>query len=155
MNSEADANREKRYEDLVLRLQNANLRVTKFRRNLIDLLLEREPFALSVEEMHSLSVSSSPDLVTVYRNVEALTEIGVLDRASDGKGPARYRLNEGNESKLKVSCRQCHATLVSPSPIIFELEKVAREFGYRELIANCEITGYCEDCREERASKMA
>ena len=151
MSSKGETNTEERRERLLSRLQSAQLRVTKFRRNLIELLIENEPYALSVDELHSLSTPLSPDLVTVYRNVEALLEIGILDRTIESKGPARYRLKENSETELKVSCRQCHATLVHNSPMISELEKVAHQFGYRELSSNWEIKGYCKDCMEERS----
>ena len=110
-----------------------------------------KPCALLVDEMHVLSSPANPDLVTVYRNVEALWKIGLLDRTFDRKGPARYRIKENNEAELKVRSRQCHATLVHNSPMISGLERLAHQFGYRELSSNWEIKGYCNNCLEERS----
>lgn len=154
MESERDTSLEERQDQVLRRMRDAGLRLTKFRRNLIALLLEEEPYTLSVEEIHSRSTSSSPDLVTVYRNVESLTQIGILDCITDGKGPLRYRLNDLNEkggTTLKIACRDCHATLVRSSPILPQLESVARDLGYRRLKANWEITGYCEDCSDKHS----
>lgn len=154
MESERGKSVEERLDQVLHLMRDAGLRLTKFRRNLIALLLEEEPYTLSVEEIHTRSTSSSPDLVTVYRNIESLTQIGILDCVNDGKGPSRYRLNDSNENqgtKLKIACRDCHATLVHSSPELAKLEKVAHELGYRGLSSNLEITGYCEDCTEERS----
>ena len=122
----------------------------KFRSNLLALLLASEPYALSVEEIQSHPSAKRPDAVTIYRNIEALTGIGLLDRVKDEKGRSRYRLNETEGPNLKIACRDCHATFVHSSPVLPELESVALNMGYSGLSSRWEITGYCEDCAEKR-----
>ncbi len=133
------------------RLVEAGLRRTDFRRKLFALLVESEPYALSVEEIRNHPLAERPDAVTVYRNVEALMRIGLLDCVTDEKGRSRYRLNETQGPQLKIACRDCHATLVHSSPMLPELESVARALGYTGLNSRWEITGYCEDCAEKRS----
>ena len=132
------------------RLTNAGLRRTKFRSNFFALLLESEPYALSIEEIRTHPLAQHPDAVTVYRNIDALTRIGLLDCVTDENGCSRYWLNEIEGPKLKIACRDCHATLVHSSPMLPELESVARELGYSGLSSSLEIAGYCEECSKKR-----
>ncbi len=152
MEIECLTNLKSRYDQVIKRMTNAGLRCTKFRRNLFTLLFDSEPYALSVEEIRTHPVTQQPDAVTVYRNVEVLTRVGLLNCVTDEKGRVRYRLKENDGPKLTIACRDCHATLVRSSPIIPELESVARDLGYSELNSRLEITGYCEECAEKRSS---
>ncbi len=149
---ERSTNLKSRYDQVISRLTNAGLRRTKFRHNLFALLLDREPYALSFEEIRTHPITQRPDTVTVYRNIEALTRAGLLDCVTDGKGRPRYQLRETDGPTLTIACRDCNATLVRSSPMIPELESVARELGYSGLSSRWEITGYCEDCAEKRCS---
>lgn len=135
------------------RLASSGLRRTSFRRKLFALLLDSEPYALSVGEIRGHPIARKPDAVTVYRNVEVLTRIGLLDRITDEKGRSRYRLSEVDGPNLKIACRDCHATVLHPSPRLPELESLAQELGYSGISSRWEITGYCEDCGERRASR--
>ena len=132
------------------RLTNAGLRRTKFRSNPLTLLIASEPYALSVAEIQSHPSAKRPDTVAIYRNIEALNGIGLLDRVTDEKGGSRYQLKETEGPNLMIACRDCHATFVHSSPVLSELESVARNLGYSGISSRWEITGYCEDCTEQR-----
>ncbi len=142
-----------RYNEVMKRLTEAGLRRTKFRQNLFALFFETEPYALSIEEIRAHPIVQSPDTVTVYRNIEALSRVGLLDCVFDEKGRSRYKLSEGDGPKLKIACRDCHATFVRSSPVLPELESVARELGYSGLSSRWEIMGYCEECAEKRSAE--
>tara|TARA_B110000037_G_scaffold218512_1_gene281668 strand:- start:1311 stop:1772 length:462 start_codon:yes stop_codon:yes gene_type:complete len=151
MERERKISLKERRDNILDLMKEAGMRLTNVRREMLTLLFEEEAYALSTEEIHSRFTESSPDLVTVYRNIESLIKIGVLDCLADSKGPSRYRLVESNGTKLKISCRDCHSTAVDSSPMLSQLENVARELGYHKLQANLEITGYCEDCSEKHS----
>lgn len=152
MEAQQTSHLKSRYNHAMGRLTSSGLRRTKFRSNLLSLLIESEPYALSVEEILSHPTTERPDTVTVYRNIQALTRIGIIDCVADEKGRFRYRLNETDGPQLKIACRDCHTTLVRSSPMLPELESVARGLGYSALSSRWEITGYCEDCAKERSS---
>ena len=76
------------------RLTKVGLRQTKSGSDLLTFLFASEPYALSVAEIQSHASAERPDTVTIYRNIEALNGIGLLDRVSDEEGGSRYQLNE-------------------------------------------------------------
>lgn len=152
MDAKTDLAPSNRLDQAIQRLKDSGLRFTRFRRKLIELLLDESPRALSVEEIHTHPVTSKADLVTVYRNVDALVQIELLKRLSDENGKSIYKLNELREPTLSITCRDCHSVHESPLVVHAQLENLARSIGYTSLSSKCEVVGYCEDCARKRKS---
>lgn len=134
------------YNHAIQRIKKAGLRDTGFRRKLIELLVKESPRALSVEEIHAAPCTGNADLVTAYRNVDALTQIGLLKRHSDESGKALYKLHTLEEPTLSITCRNCHSVQETPLEVHSTLEQLAHSYGYSSLTSRCEVIGYCENC---------
>lgn len=140
------------FDQALQHIKKAGLRDTCFRRRLIQLLIDESPRALSVEEIHVHPATKAADLVTVYRNMDALTQIELLRRLSDESGKPLYKLNAFQEPTLSITCRNCHSVHEAPLSVHSQLETLARSYGYSSLTSRCEVIGYCEDCARKEGT---
>lgn len=143
-----------RLDQALLRLKSSGLRSTEFRKNLVELLIEEAPKAMTVEAIHAHPKTCAADLVTVYRNVDALTRIELLKRLSDESGASLYKLNDYDQLTLSITCRSCHSVHESPLAMGDQVESVAKAIGFTHLRSRCEVVGYCEECTNTQAGSQ-
>lgn len=80
-------------EDAIIRLRQGGMRSTPARRFLLAALLAK-PGHRSAEELAADVHASAPDvhLATIYRNLDELQRLKIVDRTHLGHGPATYHL---------------------------------------------------------------
>lgn len=90
---------------------------------------------------------------TVYRMVEALVQLGVLDRVIFADGTHRYRVC-GAPHHHHLTCTQCHQIVELPLCLPEgQLSAIARQTGFDIEGHALEVFGRCPNCRmAERAS---
>lgn len=114
-------------------------------------LLGRSVRPLSIPEI----LARRPDLAqsSVYRNLVALEEAGVVRRVVTGEGSARYELADdlaGHHHHLV--CRACGAVEDVPATRAVEasleaMERdLARRRGFRSENHRIDLVGVCSDC---------
>src|SRR5262245_50058643 len=64
---------------------------------------------------------------TIYRSLEALTEMGLIEHTHLGHGPAVYHLAEGSHHHLV--CESCGVVIEVPSALFDDLSRTIRD-GY-------------------------
>jgi Fur family ferric uptake transcriptional regulator len=121
------------------------LRVTEPRKAMLSILTkEHGPF--SAEELHHQLKGRGCDVVTVYRSLQAMEEIGVLRRCDFGDGTYRYEINHGEHHHHHIVCRSCRSVEVLDQCVVGKLERIARDMGYADLSHTLEIFGTCPKC---------
>jgi Fur family ferric uptake transcriptional regulator len=123
-------------------------RVTSSRRLLLHALFDM-PGHRSAEELTELVQAQAPDihLSTVYRNLEELERLGVVEHAHLGHGPATYHLSVGAHGHFV--CEECGAMLEAADELFAGLSATARDrFGFEINPHHFAVLGRCRECQE-------
>ena len=124
------------------------MRVTEPRKAMLGILTsEHGPF--SAEELHHKLDGRECDIVTVYRSLQAMEEIGVVRRCDFGDGTYRYEINHGAHHHHHIVCRTCRKVEVLDDCVAGKLERAARDLGYTNITHTLEIFGVCRDCLQK------
>ncbi len=124
-----------------------NIRLTRQREILIDyLIVQKTP--KSAEEIYKEIENQNISLTTVYRNLELLKEIGIVEELTLEGGEFRYIINCYSHHWHHAVCTKCGYTKrLTHCPLEFEIIKSSlSEFeitGHR-----WEVYGTCLDCKE-------
>ena len=105
--------------------------------------MDRPASALEIRERASLPES---DLVTVYRSLEALESIGVLQRVPLENGTQLFELTAPDDHFHHLICRKCHRTERLDFCLHGVFEERARAAGFTEVSHTIEVYGLCSDC---------
>ena len=104
--------------------------------------------SVAVSKPISKVQSQAPDvnISTIYRNLDELTRLGVVNRTHLGGGPAAYHLASAAHSYLV--CEQCSSMTEIPSELFGDLaEAVAARYGFAIDPHRFAVTGRCAACR--------
>jgi Fur family transcriptional regulator, ferric uptake regulator len=121
------------------------MRVTEPRKAMLT-ILTREHGPFSAEELHHKLKGRECDVVTVYRSLQAMEEIGVVRRCDFGDGTYRYEINHGEHHHHHIVCRVCRKVQVLEQCVVGKLERMAKEMGYENITHTLEMFGVCAKC---------
>jgi len=122
-------------------------RATPARRLLLDALFGSGKHR-SAEELAAEVHSRAPDvhLSTIYRNLEELERLGVIDSTRLGGGPATYHLASAPHGHLV--CERCGKMIEVPGEVFADLVRVAgNDYGFAINPHRFAVTGRCADCQ--------
>lgn len=142
-------------QDLRGRLAEHKYKMTPQRKEILQIFIENcDGRHLSAEEVHDLLREKDFDfgLATVYRNVELLTSLGILNKIDFGDGRTRYELNSADPQLHQhhhLICLKCKKVIEFEEDFLEDVEKIISERSDFQII-NHEVKffGYCKDCRE-------
>ena len=130
-------------------LHGANLRVTKARKDVLDILAQAGDQAVSSSDiedhLHSI------DRITLYRILKTYEESGLIHSIADGTGKTKYALcspdcNGGHhhDNHVHFYCRKCETTTcldaLIPADITLPQDYLVEEMQFV-------VSGVCQDCR--------
>lgn len=121
-------------------------RATPSRRVILEILFRTDSH-LTAEELTSAVQRRLPDvhLSTIYRNLEELQALGVIDHSHLGHGPATYLL--ATRSHAHFICDDCGKRIDARDELFFDLARQAkRELGFIVDLHHFAILGRCADC---------
>ncbi|MDA8102130.1 MAG: Fur family transcriptional regulator [Nitrospiraceae bacterium] len=129
-------------------------RVTPSRLAVITAIVDSEGH-VSAEEIFERIQAGSPDihLSTVYRTLEALEKLGVVEHVHLGHGRAIYHLEENVHQHLV--CESCGKIIEAPRDLTERLEmELEARLGFYTRAHHFSIIGLCRDCyrRQHRAA---
>jgi Fur family transcriptional regulator, ferric uptake regulator len=136
-------------EDVLALVRKHGGRATPARRLLLNALFGSREHR-SAEELAAEVHSLAPDvhLSTIYRNLEELERLGVIDSTRLGGGPATYHLASAAHGHLV--CEQCGTMIEVPDEIFTDLVRVAStEYGFAINPHRFAVTGRCATCRSK------
>ncbi len=133
-------------------LAQSTLRITGPRRAMLE-VLAREHGPFTIEEIHAKLAVGTCDLVTLYRSLAALEELGIVRRCDFGDGAQRFEI--GGNHHHHIICRRCHSVQVVEAECLVEpLEQAAREAGFSKVSHALEIFGICPRCSKADVKKL-
>ncbi len=128
-------------------IRERGLRVSSARRLVIEALLAADG-PMSAEQIAAGIGGRVPasDIGSVYRNLQALEDIGVVRHVHLGHGPGLHALAVTGEREY-LTCERCaDYRALAPEELDPVRELIERQFGYRASFIHFPIVGLCPDC---------
>lgn len=89
----------------------------------------------------------SVNISTVYRTLDSLEELGVIDHVHLGHGRAVYHLTD--EEHEHLVCESCESVIELPAAKLQPfIKSIERDHGFEIDRRHFAIVGVCESCRE-------
>lgn len=135
-------------------LHESGFKLTPQREATVSVLLENEKAHLSAEEVYFLvkQKSSEIGLATVYRTLEILTELKVVDKISFNDGLARYDLRKEGADHFHhhLLCLECGKIEEVEEDLLLEVEQVVEQ-RYSFSVKDHRLTfhGICQTCQQK------
>jgi Fur family ferric uptake transcriptional regulator len=135
--------------DLIRRISDKGHRLTRARRGVIGALAGAGA-PVSVRALHEAMGPGGPDLVTVYRTLRWLVEIGVVRAVHAGPGGERFELGPPDPHAHHLRCDRCGAVRTVPDCGLDGalLDRIQREFRFGVTHHHLVLHGLCGDCIE-------
>ena len=141
-------------------LKSKGLKVTNQRIGVLEALSDSENRHLTAEEIYGLVQEKYPDigLATVYRTIQLLLELNLIDRITLDDGCARYEIEhkmaESQHHHHHLICLSCGKLLSFEDDFLEELEKHIQEStGFQVTDHEVKLYGYCSECQEKQNSE--
>ncbi len=134
-------------EQVLARMREAGGRATPARRLLLQVLFS-EGSHRSAEELAAAVQAQAPDvnISTIYRNLDELVRLGIVDRTYLGGGPAAYHL--ASAAHGHIVCERCGAMTEVPDELFDDLAQVvAARYGFAIAPHRFAVTGLCASCQ--------
>jgi Fur family ferric uptake transcriptional regulator len=135
-------------EELIHMLQEADLRVTGHRILILRTVAKQRQPVTVYELVEAVRKKEDIDQATVYRNLTALHEAGLLRRLDFNHGHAHYELETGRASH-QIVCHSCETIEkiegISVDEAIKKMLKKSKKFKTTST-HSLEIYGYCKKC---------
>ena len=104
---------------------------------------------LSPKQILGLIVMKKPDLATIYRNLNLMESLGIINTVDLGEGFKRYELNHPESHKHHAICRSCGKIEDIEECGLQKLEmRIAKKIGFKIEKHHIEFFGLCALCRE-------
>jgi len=139
-------------EDALNALRDRKHRITMPRREILAVLAtDHGPF--TIEEIHKRLGKQSCDVVTVYRNLATLEELGLVRRCDFGDRTYRYELYANEHHHHHIVCRVCAKVETLDLCVVAGLERMAKRMGYTSVTHSMELFGICPKCRKSKPNR--
>lgn len=136
------------------RIAEADYRLTPQRALILRLLFEHDGEHLSAEDLYALVERANPEvgLATVYRTLELLAELRVVQAVDFGDGRARYELAGGERhAHHHLLCLSCGRVEEVGEDLLERLEQaIEAEHGFAIFDHQVKFTGLCRECRRKQ-----
>src|SRR5579863_3474294 len=131
-------------------LREKGIRLTRQRRVILEVMDTAEQH-LDVDQIlaRAQKIDSGVHLVTVYRTIDLLKKLGLIDELDllHLRGDRHYYESHGPRDHIHVACLRCGKVREFESRLYEHLkQQIARDFKMQVTISRTEVGGYCEDC---------
>lgn len=138
-------------------LREKGLKVTTQRLAVLTVLSQKPDSHLTAEEIYDLVKVSNPEigLATVYRTIQMLLELKIIDRINLDDGYVRYELghvyeDEDSHHHHHLICIKCGRVMSFQGDLLEEFEKrIEDKTGFQIQDHDVKLYGYCADCLEK------
>ncbi|THB61707.1 transcriptional repressor [Vagococcus silagei] len=135
-------------------LHEANYKLTPQRESTVLVLLENEKDHLSAEEIYMLVKLKTPEigLATVYRTLEMLTDLKILDKVSFNDGLARYDMRKEGAKHFHhhLLCLECGSIEEIEDDLLGEVEVIVEhDFHFKVKDHRLTFHGVCQKCQNK------
>lgn len=139
-------------EAIKARLKEEGFKYTQQRKAVVDMLLENQGKHLCTEDVYMLAKHRCPEigLATVYRTLQLLEDLGLVNRLNFDDGCSRYELVHRNRDHQHhhLICVSCGRVQEVEEDLLEHLEEKIREKNLFEVIDHrVKFFGLCSKCR--------
>jgi Fur family ferric uptake transcriptional regulator len=131
-------------------LREQGLRVSSARRLVLGSLFAADGPATA--EAIASRADLSLDLASVYRNLETLERVGIVQHVHLGHGPGLYALAGAREREYLVCDRCGRVEAVESERLERTRAAIRSDFGYEARFTHFPIVGLCAGCAASRSS---
>lgn len=148
---------ENRLEKIKKQLHSSSYKLTPQREATVQVLLENEEDHLSAEDVYLLVKEKSPEigLATVYRTLELLTELKIVDKINFGDGVSRYDLRKEGATHFHhhLVCIECGSVEEIQEDLLDDVEAIVEE-RWNFIVKDHRLTfhGICQKCQNKGKS---
>lgn len=140
-------------DDLKKKFREGQYKLTSQRQIVLQMFLDHQDKHLSAEEVHSMLRQKSNEigLATVYRTLELLSELGVLQKMDFGDGRSRYEINTGSDMHQHhhLICLKCGKVREFADDLLDALEAdISLKENFQIVDHQLKFYGYCLECRQ-------
>jgi Fe2+ or Zn2+ uptake regulation protein len=135
-----------RLERILDQLREAGGRITPARRAIVTALLETTTHA-TADDLAAAVQRSHPDVhqSTIYRCLDALDELGIVDHVHLGHGRAVYHLADDPHQHLV--CEVCGHVLEVPDEVFAALaDRLRSDYAFALRPNHFAVLGRCQEC---------
>lgn len=141
-------------------LKENGLKVTNQRIAILEVLEDRPGEHLTAEEIYGFVKEKYPDigLATVYRTIQMLSELEVIDKLNLDDGFVRYEIgrqaDEGRHHHHHLVCLGCHSVFTFEDDLLEVLEeRIQDSVGFKVVDHEVKLYGYCKQCLNKGCDK--
>ncbi len=135
-------------------LKEKGLKVTNQRLIMLEILGRNPGKHLTAEDIYNLVKTEHPEigLATVYRTIQVLMELHLIDRVNFDDGVERYELahearDGGAHHHHHLICVKCGKVLEFEEDMLEGLElKIAEKTGFKVTDHEVKLYGLCKEC---------
>jgi len=145
----------KSLDDFYQTMKENNYKVTNQRKSILKVFLENKEEHLTVDEIHEYVIVANPEigLATVYRNVQILSELNILNKLRLNDDFTRYELilnKEDHQYHHHMICNNCERIIEVKEDLMESIEKTLEEhYGFSVIDRQVKYFGLCENCRRK------
>jgi len=135
-----------REDEILESIRDAGERVTKARRAVVVALVDADGHA-TAEALQSRVQAEHPEvhMATIYRNLETLERLGIVEHTHLGHGPAVYHL--ADELHQHLVCEGCGYVVEVPADLLRPVEEEVRDrYGFVMRPGHFAVVGRCANC---------
>lgn len=137
-------------------LRENGLKVTNQRIAILEVFRDCPGCHLTAEELYDHVKREHPEigLATVYRTVQKLSELGLIDKINLDDGYVRYEISmmEGEtcHHHHHLICLNCGEVFAFAGDMLDSLEEhITHSMGFQVVDHEVKLFGYCKACRKE------
>jgi Fur family transcriptional regulator, ferric uptake regulator len=127
-----------------------NARLTKGSQKVLQ-ILEKTNALSTAQDIHLLlrsEVENAPGLTTVYRALESLVALGLVQSVDLGDGEKRFELVAPGEHHHHLVCERCRDSVHLDQCLVEELESaIETKYGFKVKSHILEMFGVCRRCK--------
>ena len=141
-------------EDLRQKLQERQHKMTPQRQIVLQIFLDHPGEHLSAEDVHGILRDNHSEigLATVYRSLELLSDLGILQKMEFGDGCSRYEVNAidpDTHHHHPLICTKCGKVTEFEDDLLENLEQdIENKSGFRIMNHQVKFFGYCKECQD-------
>ena len=142
-------------DDLRRKLSERQHKMTPQRQIVLQIFLDHPGEHLSAEDVHDILREKKAEigLATVYRTLELLSDLGILQKMEFGDGCSRYEVNAMDPTRHHhhhLICTKCGKVEEFDEDLLEDLEAdIERKMGFRTLDHQVKFFGICKECQEK------
>ena len=143
-------------------LKQNGLKVTTQRVAILEVLNSRPGIHLTAEEIYDYVRAQYPDIgiATVYRTIQVLSELNLIDKLNLDDGYVRYEISKGSSEDAchhhhHLICLDCSNVYAFQDDLLETLEeRIMETMGFEVVDHEVKLYGHCKACRANKSMNI-